>query len=63
MNGKQAKSLRKILGIVKPAPDQSQSGLETKQSENGPYLVFHQRKVPTLNMYRMIKRKFTRKGK
>lgn len=59
MNGKQSKALRRLLGIKKPT-QATDSGLETKQTEHGPVLLFRQRRNPEMNFYRSMKRRFTR---
>ncbi len=53
MNGKKAKWLRSQLNIKKPAPDASPSGLIKKDGK----WYFQQRSVPSLNIYRKIKKK------
>lgn len=61
MRGKKAKSLRKVLGISKPVTEQYRGGPEPYTDEWG-NVKFHwmQRKVPELNVYRNIKRWYTR---
>jgi hypothetical protein len=58
MNGKQAKSLRKLLELDKSKIKTGPSGLFQKE-ENGPWF-FRQRRVPEMNLYRNLKRRYTR---
>ena len=52
MNGKQAKAIRKALGIKKPTPA-SESGIY--ENENG-QLMFRRRSNPVMNTYRFFKK-------
>jgi hypothetical protein len=53
MNGKQAKALRKALGIKKPSPMDG-GGLYEKDGR----LYFRQAQNPAMNLYRNIKRRY-----
>ena len=57
MNGKQARSLRKLLEVKKPT-EASDSGLYVDKETNN--LMFKHRSNPQMNMYRKMKRYYTR---
>lgn len=57
MNGKQARTLRKVLEIKKPTPA-SDSGLYVDKETNN--LMFKRRTNPQMNLYRKLKRMQTR---
>jgi hypothetical protein len=59
MNGKQCKSLRKALELKKPTPA-TESGLILKQENGEDRLYFQQRKNPSMNLYRTMKRRYKR---
>ena len=58
MNGKQAKSLRRLLELDKSEAKGTPSGLFQKE-EGGPW-YFKQRRNPPMNLYRTLKRRYTR---
>jgi hypothetical protein len=55
MRAVQSKNLRRLLEIEKPTPA-SESGLYVE----GENLMFRQRRNPQMNLYRQMKRRFTR---
>ena len=60
MNGKQARALRKVLGIKKPMPAMGGYAYFDVGHWHWRYV---NRSVPAMRLYRMMKRKFERENK
>jgi hypothetical protein len=62
MNGRRARAIRKALNYTRPSPA-SESGISVSDRFNDdgtPVLVWKQRTNPKANLYRLIKRGYTR---